>query len=478
MSGTYLDRVSNKALGQMLVEKGALSDQQVNEALELSRREHIRLGQALVALGFIGDDALSYTIAEQYGQRPMELHPSMVDAELVSRFDFGLLSRHGLLPLIELEDELVVAVSDPNDTAGLDKMAQAVPGRKILPQLAAPAQIERCLEALRIQRNLAREEHAGETSMARMDLPPPDPAAEVDSPQFPAWLFAVAAQSWGRDVILRQHHDLLQAVLTPAAPANNLSTADAGVRVVAGWPERRLADVLPGVLSPCASIEFTGGRAFQLSRPARLDGHDYDILVTLAGDGGASLTGPLQMGVRAMRRVKWQVSPARASSVAAVLSAGQCIYMEYGADERLDELLADFAQTHAAAHQVVLNCAALRSVIAGAATYPAPFTDITAAARAHRATVVVFDELPPSSVICRLMSGAGAKPAVVIFIPPGLEVAHLPWPGEIRRSTPPMPAETSANFPPSSTAYPAAHPASAPPPNANNETTANPEGAR
>src|SRR5690349_5100374 len=115
MAGAFLDRVSNKALGQLLVEKGALTSAQVEEALNVSKAEGIRLGEALVSLGYISRDALGYAIGEQYGLKPMELHPSMVDPELVSQFDPDLLRNHLMLPLIQIGDELVVVVSDPND---------------------------------------------------------------------------------------------------------------------------------------------------------------------------------------------------------------------------------------------------------------------------------------------------------------------------------------------------------------------------
>src|SRR5688500_18811447 len=107
MPGRFLDRVSNKALGEMLIEKGTLSTTQVDEALQVSREKGIRLGEALVLLGYITRDALGYAIGEQYGLQPMELQPSMIDHELISRFDHNLLSAHSMLPLIEIGDQMV-----------------------------------------------------------------------------------------------------------------------------------------------------------------------------------------------------------------------------------------------------------------------------------------------------------------------------------------------------------------------------------
>ena len=48
MGSLFLDRVSNKALGQVLVEKGTLTVSQLDHALQVARDSGTRLGQALV----------------------------------------------------------------------------------------------------------------------------------------------------------------------------------------------------------------------------------------------------------------------------------------------------------------------------------------------------------------------------------------------------------------------------------------------
>src|SRR4051812_8404692 len=149
MATAFLDRVSNKALGQLLVEKGLLAPEQLEEALALGKSEDIRVGEALLRLGYITREALSYMLGEQYGIKPMELHPSMLDPKLLRRFPLEVLQEHQVLPLIEIGNELVVVVSDPNDTAGLKELASLAPGYSIAPQLADAGQLRRCLESLK-----------------------------------------------------------------------------------------------------------------------------------------------------------------------------------------------------------------------------------------------------------------------------------------------------------------------------------------
>jgi hypothetical protein len=54
-------------LGELLIERGALSPEQLELALEEQRRRGDRLGHALVALGFVSEAELMATLLEQVG---------------------------------------------------------------------------------------------------------------------------------------------------------------------------------------------------------------------------------------------------------------------------------------------------------------------------------------------------------------------------------------------------------------------------
>ncbi len=139
------ERVTNKALGELLVERGVISRYQCDEALAYARQHGKRIGEALVELGFVPPGLLSLALGEQFGTTPLVLDPSMVDVELVQRFPLDLLRKHRLLPLLDLGGELIVAVGDPNDAEGLEAFRSLVSDRRLVFQLADALEIERCL---------------------------------------------------------------------------------------------------------------------------------------------------------------------------------------------------------------------------------------------------------------------------------------------------------------------------------------------
>ena len=70
-------------LGELLVERGLLSKRQLELALQEHQRTGRRLGEVLVAFGFVSHDALTNTLLEQVGlavEQPLRIAPPVVAA--------------------------------------------------------------------------------------------------------------------------------------------------------------------------------------------------------------------------------------------------------------------------------------------------------------------------------------------------------------------------------------------------------------
>ena len=144
-SGPYFDRMNPKTLGLLLQESGIITPAQCEAGLEHGRQHGMKLGEALVALGFARPEEITHVLGHQFGLKPLDLTVEMVDEELVKRFPAELLQRHCMLPLVSHGQWLVVAVRDPNDGEGLEKLAQLAPGLRLAAQIADARQIRQCL---------------------------------------------------------------------------------------------------------------------------------------------------------------------------------------------------------------------------------------------------------------------------------------------------------------------------------------------
>jgi type IV pilus assembly protein PilB len=114
-------------LGELLIEKGLITQAQLDEALVECRENGGLLGEALVRLGFVFEDELARTLAEQAGVPFVNL-----DANPVDRYAAGTLPRSlgESLPALPVrftpEGGLVVAVADPTDETLLPRLQSAI----------------------------------------------------------------------------------------------------------------------------------------------------------------------------------------------------------------------------------------------------------------------------------------------------------------------------------------------------------------
>ncbi len=121
-----------KRLGNVLVEAGLITPEQLAQALELQEAAGVRLGQVLVARGLVNDIDVAKTVAAQMGLSfipDAELRPDPAVARLIPE---SLARRFLVLPLEERGDRLVLGMVDPFNVFAADEVRKIV-GREITP---------------------------------------------------------------------------------------------------------------------------------------------------------------------------------------------------------------------------------------------------------------------------------------------------------------------------------------------------------
>jgi len=126
---THFDRELRPPLGSMLVRKGLLTKEQLDEALAERAQTGELLGQALLRRGWIFEDELARVLAEQHELEFLNLRSVGVDRRLLSLIpaDAGLRLR--AVPVRHVDGDVLTAVADPNDRDGMAELAQLVAQR-------------------------------------------------------------------------------------------------------------------------------------------------------------------------------------------------------------------------------------------------------------------------------------------------------------------------------------------------------------
>ncbi|MCP4374565.1 MAG: Flp pilus assembly complex ATPase component [bacterium] len=114
--------VKKRRLGEILVEWGLCTATAVNEALEHSQDEGIKIGEALVALELASEDDITKALANQFDMEFIDLEQNVVVPTELDLIDETLIKRHQILPLAMEDGRLKVLITDPLDLETLDML--------------------------------------------------------------------------------------------------------------------------------------------------------------------------------------------------------------------------------------------------------------------------------------------------------------------------------------------------------------------
>ena len=134
-----------KQLGQILLEQGLLSEDQLDRALEEHRNTPKSLGRVLIDLGYIRERDLVRALAEQVGLEFVDLTEYRIDPVVTSLLPEALSRRYRAIPIGERDGKLLVAMSDPANVYALDDI-RSMTGRDVQPLVATANDVEQAIQ--------------------------------------------------------------------------------------------------------------------------------------------------------------------------------------------------------------------------------------------------------------------------------------------------------------------------------------------
>ncbi|MBI2378928.1 MAG: hypothetical protein HYV07_33345 [Deltaproteobacteria bacterium] len=132
--------MAKKRFGEILVARGVISPAQLNEALKLQRRKRMRLGAALVELGFLNEDQLVTALGAALAIAVVDLRTAPISEEAVKKLDPSIAAQHEVFPFQRRGNSLLLAMADPLNVAVIDEVGFRT-GSKIQPVLARASDI-------------------------------------------------------------------------------------------------------------------------------------------------------------------------------------------------------------------------------------------------------------------------------------------------------------------------------------------------
>ncbi len=138
-------KFERKKIGRILVEMGTITSTEVDMLLDRLQITGQNFGQTGLAEGAFSEEQLAQALARQFGYDYIDLHDTVIDADLLASLPAGMPLKNKLVPLERSSDSLTIAVADPTNVVMLDNIEMQL-GLSLELKIASLSQIERLLE--------------------------------------------------------------------------------------------------------------------------------------------------------------------------------------------------------------------------------------------------------------------------------------------------------------------------------------------
>ena len=132
-------------LGDLLVQQGLISTDQLAIALAEQRNNNIPIGRLLVRLGFVTETAIRDIMSRTIGQESIDLTQVVADSEALKMVPQEFARRNRLLPIAydPMEQVLTIATAEIFNVVAMDQLRAMLGGQiEVKPQFASEDQLE------------------------------------------------------------------------------------------------------------------------------------------------------------------------------------------------------------------------------------------------------------------------------------------------------------------------------------------------
>jgi type IV pilus assembly protein PilB len=133
-----------KQLGEVLLDEGLITQEQLGTALAEQQRLGRSLGRVLIDLGLVREPDLVSALARKIGLNFVDLTEFQIDPSAASLIPEQVARRYRALPIGYEDSMLVVAMSDPANVFALDDI-RTITGKQVKPVVATASDVDQAI---------------------------------------------------------------------------------------------------------------------------------------------------------------------------------------------------------------------------------------------------------------------------------------------------------------------------------------------
>ncbi len=136
-----------KRIGDLLIERGLITDNELSFALDMQKQTHDKLGEVLVKNNIVSEEDMAKTLAYQLEVDYVDLNRINIPQELASIVMRNTARKNHLVPIQKQGDSLYIAMDDPLNYYAIDEVRK-VTKLKIVPMIATETAVDRAITNL------------------------------------------------------------------------------------------------------------------------------------------------------------------------------------------------------------------------------------------------------------------------------------------------------------------------------------------
>lgn len=134
-------------LGEMLIHYKIITPKQLKEGLKIQKNKEKRIGEILIDLGKVTQDEINWILGKQLNLPYVQVNVGNIDIQLSKDFSEYTLRKFKIVPMMELDDEMIIAMADPTDEEAIE-MIKEVTKRKLKFVLASFENIDEIIDRI------------------------------------------------------------------------------------------------------------------------------------------------------------------------------------------------------------------------------------------------------------------------------------------------------------------------------------------
>ena len=118
----HFHKVTDKKLGEVLLEQGVIHQEQLQAALKFQKEEGGMIGDVIIKLKFATERDIAQALTAQYGFPYLPLSSYEIDPEVIKAIAVDLCREYLLIPIDKIGQSLTITMANPLDVEAIEKL--------------------------------------------------------------------------------------------------------------------------------------------------------------------------------------------------------------------------------------------------------------------------------------------------------------------------------------------------------------------